>query len=88
MEIWSTAAAHFASTAGWRYVMPKTSDPMRTRSVAWANAAMTAVASSTGVGRSESAVSPSPMKWSAKYTPSQPVASACWATSRVSDHGW
>ena len=34
----SSAAAILASTAGWRYGMPVTSTPTRSRRVAWARA--------------------------------------------------
>ena len=54
--MWSVVAAHLASTAGCRYVMPKTSEPSRTRSVAWASAASAAVASSIGVIRAAGAL--------------------------------
>ena len=56
--------------------MPNTSEPRRTRSVAIARPASAAVASNVGEIVSP-AFSLSPMKWSATYTPSQPVASAC-----------
>ena len=62
--MWSTVLAQFASTAGWRYVMPNTSEPRRTRSVAIARPAIAAVASNVGEIVSPACWS-SPMKWSA-----------------------
>jgi hypothetical protein len=72
---WSTVTAMLATTAGWRYVLPRTRVPIRMRGTAAASAATRDPASSVGVsmGIGPSALG---MKWSAIHAPSHPVASA------------
>ncbi len=85
--IWSIAAAMLARTAGCRYVTLLTREPSCTRGTAAASAAITDQHSSVGPSTG-SGPWPFGMKWSAKYTPSQPVCSQCVASSRISLKDW
>src|SRR5262245_8464303 len=72
-----------ANTDGWRYVIPVTSRPMRTRSV-------TPVSAASVVTPSKHSPGPSPYigwKWSKPHTPSNPSDSANCARETTSAHG-
>src|SRR5262249_39035042 len=75
--------ASAANTDGWRYVMPDTSNPSRTRDVTPASAASVVLPSKHSPG-------PSPYigwKWSKPHTPSNPSSSASCARATTSANG-
>ena len=72
--------AIFASTAGWRYVLPTTAQPIRVCVVSWAIAASIVHVSKIG----PSSLGPSVAKWSITQQVSKPTSSASRHRARSS----
>src|SRR5207244_1561782 len=80
----STCAAIFATTAGWRYVLPSTMVPTRMRGTRAASALSVLHDSSMAPSRSFVLG----MKWSVTQPMSHPVASMCRQRSSTPDQVW